>query len=211
MSVVASYARVNQADLESLKADPERFWRLPEMNRDLGSAADGETSERLDIDKDWLVLSWLCSDVGRAEERYQAALVNVDASLDDDRFKAALAREAAAMGFEYIDPRDFPDDPLLTALRGRREGDGGPTLSGLGMAAADLRPDEVVVLAAALSNLEEAWLRARFDIDEIVTLGLPADGDASELDEFYLPQLQRLNALYARAAQAGQHVVVVMS
>ena len=31
------------------------------------------------------------------------------------------------------------------------------------------------MLAAALSNLEEAWLRARFDIDEIVTLGMPAN------------------------------------
>ena len=211
MSVIASYARVSQADLEALKADPERFWRLREMDRDLGNAANVEASERLDIDKDWVVLSWLCSDVGRAEERYQAALMNVDTSLDDDRFKTALAREAAAMGFEYIDPRDLPDEPLLTALQGRREGDCGPTVSGLGMAAADLQPDEVVVLAAALSKLEEAWLRARFDIDEIVMLGLPADGEASELDEFYLPQLERLQALYARAAQAGQHVVVVIS
>lgn len=93
MSVVASYARVSQADLEALKADPERFWRLGEMDRDLAKAADVSVSERLDIDKDWLVLSWLCSDVRRAEERYQAALMNVDPSLDGDRFKTALTQE----------------------------------------------------------------------------------------------------------------------
>lgn len=211
MSVVASYARVSEADLSALEVDPDRFWQLSEMDWSLAKAADAGASERLYIDKDWQVLSWLCSDVGRAEERYQAALMNVDPSIGADGFKMALAQEVEAMGYEYVDPRDLPNDPVLTALQGRREGDDGATIRNLGMAAAAFRPDEVVALAAALNGLEEAWLRARFDVAEMDALAMPADCEPSELDEFYLPQIERLKALYARAAQAGQHVVVVIS
>jgi hypothetical protein len=217
MGVVAYYARMNESDVNALKLDPEQYWQLDEMPWDLTKAVDSGASECLYIDKDWQVLSWLCSARGRAEERYQAALVQMDLRVNDEglsgagEFKAALAREAEAMGFPYVDPRELPADPVLKAIQGRRHGDDGPTVSNLGLAASAFSPQEVQLLATALNGLDEAWLRERFDVGEMEALALPSDCEATELDEFYLPQLERLRALYNRAASAGQHVVVVRS
>jgi hypothetical protein len=76
-----------------------------------------DTCERLFVDKDRQVLSWLCSIVGRAGERRQAALArkhNFD--LAGDAFKRAIAGKVEAMGYACVDPNSLPDDPVLTAL-----------------------------------------------------------------------------------------------
>lgn len=212
MGVVAYYARVNEADLETLRRDPEQFWKLSEMPWDLATTHDAAASERLYVDKDWQVLSWLCSDMGRAEERYSAALMDVDMSIEDpEAFKTAIAKQVEAMGFQYIDPREMPNDPVLSAMQGRRDGGDGKALGELGLGSAVFTPTEAGHLASALGNLSESWLRERFDVAEMEALCLPADCEESELDEFYLPQLTRIQTLYNRAAAVGQHVVVVMS
>jgi hypothetical protein len=211
MSVVASYARMMRDEVETLRVDPGHYWRLAEMPRDLTRIVDVGASERLYLDKEWQVLSWLCSPRGRAEERKQAALIRVPrrADLSQAEFEAALARELEAMGFPPVDPLELGEDPVLTAIRGRRKADGEPSVANLGLASATFAPDEVQLLATALNSLEEVWLRERFDVGEMDVLGLPTDGEATELDEFCLPQLERLKALYNRAARARQHVVVV--
>jgi hypothetical protein len=95
-----------------------------------------DNCERLFADKDWQVLSWLCSTVGRAEERQQAALALMDNFyLEGGAFKRAIAGKAEAMGYAWVDPNSLPDDPVLNALQGRRSGDKGPVLADLGFGA----------------------------------------------------------------------------
>lgn len=212
MSIVAYYARVADADLKSLREDPERYWKLQEMPWDLSDKVGPSGSEVLYLDKDWQVLSWLCSDLGRAEERRQAALMSVDLGVHDKvAFKAELKKGVEALGLSYVDPDTLPLDPVLTAIQGRREGDEGEAIADLGLAAVVFVPSEVRSLLSSLEALDEDALRERFDIDEMEALALPTDGEETELDEFVLPQLRRLKTLYSRAAAAGQHVVLVMS
>lgn len=213
MSIVAYYARLTPLDLDALRADPERFWRLPPMPWDLVQDCGPAASECHYADKDWQVLSWLCSEGGRAEERDTAvryrALSN-PAPRDADAFSTALRREAEALGFQYVDPGTLPPDPVLRALKGSREAEGS-TIPHLGLHATVFTPADVRLLSVALDALDETWLGARFDVHEMRVLDFPADCEETELDEFFLPQLARIKALYGRAARAGQNVVVVMS
>src|SRR5690242_8635860 len=123
MGITASYARVNQADLEAIRAEPDDFWEVDEMPWDLSEAALHK-SERLEIDKMWDNLSWLCSPLGRAEAHQMAASVRVGVGIKGkDAYKAALAQEVARMGLTWIDPETLPDDPILSAIQGRRGND----------------------------------------------------------------------------------------
>jgi Domain of unknown function (DUF1877) len=211
MGVVAYYARVNEADLDTLRRDPEQFWELSEMSWDVADPFDQQASEYLSVDKDYEVLSWLCSDSGRAHARYSQALIRVDVSVEDRAvFTAAVIKQHEAMGFEYTHHRDIPDDPVLDAIQGRNRGDDGKAIAGLGLASALFNPEESKELAAALNNLDETWLRGRFDVAEMEEFCMPSDYEESEFDELYLPQLKRLQALYNRAVAAGQHVIVAM-
>ncbi len=217
MSIVASYLRVGAEELEAIRADPESCWDTPQMPYDLGETAGATASECLYLDKEWQILSWLCSDVGRIEERNEAAQFRVlqrrqdgESLRGEGEFETAMAEEAAAMGFTYVNAQTLPADPVLTAIQGRRGDDEGPAIENLGMAAAVFGPDEAAALAAALNGVSEAGMRERFDVSEMEVLGLPGDWEESDLDEFYIPQLERLRALYNRAASAGQHVIVIL-
>lgn len=216
--MAAYYARVSAEDLEELKSNPDQFWDVGEMSWNLDAPVETAASECLYVDKDWLVLSWLCSPLGRAEERHQTALIKVmqrresGENLDDNSaFKAAIKQECEALGFPYVDFDAQPKDLVLTAIQGRRQGDDGPIIADLGAVASAFDPQEAKTLADALAGLSESELHRQFDVNEMKVLDLPTDGDESELDEFILPQLARVQALYDRAVRAGQHVVVVIS
>lgn len=212
MSIVANYARLSAAELALVKAAPPRLWDLPDMSPDAAEAS----SELLYLDKTWEALSWLCSDVGRAEARNLAAQVRAsrnkrERSRFGDDFELSVAAEARAMGFEFVSAELLPPDPVLTAIQGRPDGDDGPQLDvGESAAGSIFPPHEVLTLLAVLDALDPADLLDRFDIDEMTALNLPCDGDESELEEFILPALESLKTLYERAARAGQHVVVVL-
>jgi hypothetical protein len=172
---------------------------------------DLQAQECLCLDEEWRTLSWLCSDTGRAEERYEAAASLLDpAVFTSGNFVSALAAKVAEMGFKYVPPTLLQADPILTAIQGRREGDPGPTLDGLGLTAAILDPNEVASLSTALNQLDEDWIRARFDPDEMEALGMPVDRNEDELDTTILPLVARFKALYTRASDARQFVLVVM-
>jgi hypothetical protein len=98
---------------------------------------------------------------------------------------------------------------VLNAIQGRQRED--QRITDLGLSAAVFAPDEVDSLLSALNGISESNLRAGFDVKEIEVLQLPGDWEESELDEFYLPQLNRIRTLYSRAASARQRVIVVMS
>lgn len=212
MGITASYARVRTADLEGIRTDPEHYWSLEEMAWDLSDKVGPAGSERLYADKDWETLSWLCSPLGRAEAHHQAVVINVDLGIKDHKaFKEAVAAEVAAMGLVYVDPDTLLDDPILTAFQGRRGADQTADIAELGLHASVFNPEEARTLLLALNSVEEDDLRQRFNVAEIEALQLPGDWQESELDEFYLPALNRIRTLYARAVAAGQHVVVVIS
>jgi Domain of unknown function (DUF1877) len=215
MSLRASYARLTKADAEALRADPEFFRKIPRMPFDLTENPTPNNSEWLNLDREWLSLSWLCSPVGRAEERNNAAFdrvmdckANGEDLSADGAFKAALVREAERIGYTYVDPDEMADDPVLAALQGRRGEDKGETIENLGISSALFSPTEVVALAEALANVREADMREAFDIEEMEALYVPNDGEESDFEEFFLPQLRALQTLYARAARAEQYVVV---
>jgi hypothetical protein len=217
MSVVAYYARVSVETLDDLRQDKDAFWSLPEMPWDLSESAPPEGVECLYLDKEWEVLAWLCSPAGRAEKRHETAhfaLLRSEADRETarsvDEFKAAMAREAAKLGFTYVDPREFPYDPILCAIQGGWEDGEGVTIAGLGLSACVFDLNEVRALASALDRVDEKALRAHFDVDEMALHDLPID-EPSDFDEFCLPAFRRLKALYSRAANAGQSVVVVIS
>jgi hypothetical protein len=211
MSVIASYARVSTSDLERIRLEPDDFWYIEEMPWDLRET-DPQNSERLEIDKMWDNLSWLCSPLGRAEAHHMAALVRVDMGIKDkDAFKAALAREVASMGLAWVDPDTLPDDPVLSAIQGRRGENQTADIADFGLNASVFTPEEVVNLSSALNAIDLDELRKRYDVREIEALRLGGDWEQSELEEFYLPTLNRLRTLYTRAASAGQNVIVVMS
>jgi Domain of unknown function (DUF1877) len=215
MGVVASYARMDAEDVEELHDDPDVFWELQERWTS-ANQPDADALTFLYLDKDWENLSWLCSALGRVEARNEAAFIRVserkfggeDFSAAGS-FQAALSEESEAMGFRYVDPDSLPDDPVLKAIQGRRKGDVGPMIDGLGTASV-WRPEEVRMLAQALDRVSESEMRERFDVGEMEVLGLPGDGEMSDLEDFILPQFRRLRALYNRAAQDDQCVVVVL-
>jgi hypothetical protein len=216
MGIVASYARLDNDEVEELRDDPDSFWDLQERWTS-NETPDGGALVFLYLDKDWQNLSWLCSATGRIEERNAAAFMRVsdrEARGEDlseaGKFKAALAEEAAVLGFSYVDPDNLPSDPVLKAIQGRRDGDNGPMIENLGGTASVLSPEEVRVLAKALGRVTESEMRERFDVTEMETLDLPGDWQLSDLNDCILPQFRRLRALYERAAQEGQHVVVVL-
>lgn len=216
MSLRASYARLTKADAEALRADPGLFRKIPRMPFDLSENPTPDGSEWLNLDREWLSLSFLCSAVGRAEERNNAAfdrVMDCKANGEDlsaeGAFKAALEREAKKLGYTYVDPEELADDPVLNAIQGRRGEDEGDIIENLGGGATLFSPAEVVALAEALANVKEADMRDAFDIEEMEALYVPNDGDESDIEEFLLPQLRALQTLYARAARAEQCVVVV--
>jgi len=155
-----------------------------------------DTCERLFVDKDWQVLSWLCATVGRAEERRQAALARMDNfDLEGDAFKRAIAGKVEAIGYAYVDPNRLPDDPVLTALQGRLSWDEGPVLADPGFGASVFSPAEAARLSSVLNAVCLAWARSEFDVTEMEALDLPGDWTEEEFDEFFLPQFERVKAL----------------
>src|SRR5690606_2169026 len=120
-----------------------------------------------------------------AEAQHMAALINVDAGIEgNDAFKAALAREVAAMGLVWVDPDSLPIDPVLAAIQGRREQSQSADIADFGLHATVFTPDEVQTLSSALNAIDLDQLRERFDVREIEALGLGGDWEESELDEF---------------------------
>lgn len=211
MGIVASYARANPPEVERIRERPDAFWEIQEMPWDLSKLVPA-ASERLEIDKMWENLSWLCSPLGRAEAHHMAALIHVDIGIKDKgAFKAALAKQVAAMGLTWVDPDTLPDDPVLSAIQGRRGENQAADIPDFGLHASVFAPEEVVELSSALDALHLNEMRDRFDVREIEAIQLGGDWEESELDEFYLPMFDRLKTFYSRAAAARQHVIVVMS
>lgn len=212
MSIVATYARLPASEVGGLQSNPESFWELDVMNKGVESEERKSASESLYLDKGWQLLSWLCSDLGRMEAIHNAAIHHVDFDIEDpEKFKSAIRIAAKNMGLEYTDPSDFSVDPVLLAIQGAREDGDGLVIPELGYGATVFDWDKVKKLNTALNKVTQSSIRARFNVVEMEALYMPGDWVETELEEFLLPQFQRLKELYNRAEVAEQSVVVVLS
>lgn len=211
MSVTTSYARLARPQLEELSASPEPARVLYET--------PPAGSECIDLDKAAEVLAWLLSPCKRAEQR-DAADPRPDRQRTPSPVADAPAQRGALLailqGQKPIPVAEAPaltppPDTLLAAIEGRGRRREPRIKLGLGVACV-FEPAEVQEYAQALAGVDEAALRASLDFALMDTQNLPV-GDWQEegestFSEYILPAFLRLQAFYANAAAAHQHVLV---
>jgi hypothetical protein len=144
MGIVSYHARVGDSELEALQTNPDLFWELPQRS-------DSAGAERLYLDKDWSVLSWLLSSKSREEQKHSVAVFalmlgrnGTEGLANPDAWDAAKAREASKLGFQLVNTESMPDEPALIAIEGRGPRDA--RLNGIGYGGRAFDPAEVTRL-----------------------------------------------------------------
>ncbi|MBS0471098.1 MAG: DUF1877 family protein [Proteobacteria bacterium] len=211
MSIVSYHARVNSERLAAIRSDPETFWTLPEH-------AGSESAEMLYLDKDWATLSYLLSQKARDEAGYMMALIAVqrresEDNSDDQAWRAAMREEARKLGFEFVDTRALPDDPLLIAIAGR--GTDESRIADIGYGATIFTPEEVTGFAAELgkitmSDLRKHWNPKTMEILDVAGV-LWTEEEPSVFDDVIVRCFERLQTFFQNAAEAKQYVLVAHS
>jgi hypothetical protein len=213
MSIVLYHARVDESTLEALKENPDLFWELPEQGDPAGV-------QLLFTDKDWAALCWLLSAKAREEQKHDIAGRALSLRKNDDAdhvgreaWRAAKTQEAAKWGFQLVDTESMPDEPALIAIQGR-----GPIerrFPRIGLHTQIFVPDEVSALSAALDRITDADLREHFDPPVMEALDVAGilwtEEEPDVFDRILVPVFGRITALFKLAAQARQHVVVVLT
>lgn len=214
MGIVAYYVHVDATQLQKLIEKPAIVWEI-------GKDPWFKTAARIDIEKDWQVISWLASPVKRKEQQQYAATMNVmnsnnapERKNDKVAFEKALAAEQKKLGIDNEDTRNLPPDNLLIAIEGRgTEAQRQPKLNyGLGGARV-FKPEEVKVLSLTFAGFDIKDFRrnfdrqtmARFDVGGMDWLG----EDDSVLDEFLVPGFQKISRFYQDAAKLKHYVLVI--
>jgi hypothetical protein len=214
VSIIAYYVHLNAEQMQELRADPQRLWRMRDDEQFSGT-------ELFDMDKDWLVIPWLLSPKKREEQQWQtaqtAALMRKDiAPRDAEGFQKAVEEERKRLG--VTSDRDMtdgmPDDPVLAAIEGRGTKDQRDDAINFGMGGARVfLPSEVKSLAEQLSKIEPDELRRHFDRKEMARWNVGGMGwveeDDSVLDQILIPTFRKFQAFYHRAAQADHYLLVV--
>lgn len=213
MSIVCYHARVDEIMLDALQADPDLFWKLPQI-------ADTAGAQLLFTDKDWSALCWLLSPKAREEQKHLVVefTVNFDRT-DEDRcgghagWEAAKAREAAKRGVQLVETESMPDEPALTAIHGRGPRDS--RFEQIGFGARTFVPAEVADLSAALDRITDADLREHFDPEVMESLDVAGirwtEEEPDVLDAILIPVFDRIRIFYRLASQARQHVLAVIT
>ena len=213
MSIVLYHARVDASTLEALQANSELFWELPK------DPAPGGV-QQLFTDKDWAALCWLLSAKAREEQKHDVVVHALSSKRNDragdesrEAWAAAKEQEAAKRGFQLVDTKSMPDEPALIAIQGR-----GPEerrLPEFGLHAQIFVPDEVSALSAALDRIADADLREHFDPQVMESFDVAGilwtEEDADVFEKILVPVFERIRVLFRLAAQAGQHIVVVIT
>ena len=159
--------------------------------------------EIIDIDKAYEPLAWLASPLKRAEMAHNNRVM-FDDNWPDDEARASVARL-----------NEMSSDDWLDAIEGRSDERIDSISFGLGNSAL-FRADRVKELSHALGDLNETILRENLDFsvmdEQDVQPGYwQEEGDEGGEDTFQtyvLAGLEHLNFFYARAAEAGQVVVI---
>ncbi len=210
MSIVAYYARLSAEQIERCANDPSTL-------------ADGSAPgiEVIDIDRAYEPMAWLLSPCKRAEQDYQALLLDEMARKPAPpsligriagifRIRAAF-EPSATLNAKAAAADVVQLDPVLRAIEGRSETRDARFDFGLGDAAV-FNPDEVAALSAALhslvpGSLEEHYRPAEMDRSRVFPEYWEEEG-RELMEDYVIPSLARLQAFYRAAESEKQHVLV---
>lgn len=214
MSIIAYYAHVDDAQLQTIREQPTLVW-------DIGSDPRFASATLFDIDRDYDVIAWLISAKKRKEQAHQVAIYRAfdrqrESGSDDDKseFTRVLNEELQTLGVTPEDPDAIPTDAALEAIEGRdTEDQRDPEINDDLGSGRHFRPDEVRKLSEALDRVTEADLRKSFDRVEMAKFDVGRIGwlkeEDSVLDQFLIPAFRKLQAFYRQAAKSGHHVLVI--
>ena len=194
MSVVATYVRLSPEQLELAAAED------PKVVLDLGREGNDpayQGTETLYFDKGYRSIAWLLSPLARAEDDHLARLIE-----SPDELEAARAR-VAAIGAMHV-------DPAFEALYGDRSHVDERFDIGLDPPAV-MSWEKVRTLSAVLDGISSADLEGRLDRGEMIRVGMNYADEDDLMDDYILPNFERLQAFYREAAAQGQVVMVVFS
>jgi hypothetical protein len=135
---------------------------------------------------------------------------------DDGKFAKALAEERQDLGVtsDANMTNAMPNDAALLAIEGRGAKNQRDEAINFGMGGARVfSPSEVKALAEQLGRIPAAEMRlhfnrtemARWDVGGLDWLGEPD----SVLESILIPEFQKLQAFYRRAAETGHYILVV--
>lgn len=192
MSVVATYVRLSPAQLERAALHPDVIHLLggEEGHPLFGGAGT------LYFDKAYQPIAWLLSPLARAQADHTDRLIGNPNEPDE----AARGRVAAM--------KAMPIDPAWEALHGDRSHVDARFDIGLDPPAV-MSPDKVRMLSEVLDKISRADLERYFDLAEMDRLDLCYLDEEDVMDEYILPEFERLQAFY-RAAAANDQIVMVL-
>ena len=189
MSIITYYARLNQSQLDELRAD----------SRGLGLVYERcpQGAEVIDLDKASGVIAWLLSPCKRAEQAHFAA--------DMDEVINEIPTNHAAL------PVVPSLDDFAISIEGRGPSKEERLEHGLGPAC-HFDCAEVERFAQLLSSVDQNVLRRELDFQLMDNLFLPVEyweeQGEQNFSEYILPLFKKLKQFYMNAANSSQHVLV---
>ena len=214
MGIVAYYVHVDTEQLQMLREEPAAVWHI-ESDPRFAKAA------RIDIDRDWQVVSWLASSKKRKEQQQSAAMMNVinrdesnELLHDDVKYEKALAEERKRLGIEAENTDVLPTDQILAAIEGRGTKEQREAKLDYGLGGARVfSQNEVKLIAVTFSNFKEQELRKNFDRKTMHRFDVGGmswmDEKETVLDEYLIPSFRQLSSFYQQAARLHHHVLVI--
>jgi hypothetical protein len=214
MSIIFYYLHLDDAQLAAVREEPALVWSLDSDPR-------FRTAKLTDIDKDYDIIAWLLSPKKRNEQARQVAsykVFDIERHSNATYTKAEVLRlvdeELMKLGVSLDDPAELAEDHVLEALEGRGTEDQREPDVNFGLGAARLfRPAEVARAAAALSSIDATDLRKSFDRTVMAKFDVGGvgwlDENDSVLDEFLVPQFNKIQRFYIEAEKLGHNVLVI--
>lgn len=217
MSIVAYYARLSSEQLADCVENPQRL--------ESGLVDDLPGAEVIDIDRAWEPLAWLVSPCKRVEQEHSTLVMSEvmsERKAGKPSFFARLAQRFRGKEEESYEPSAAlresarradevePDLPLL-AIEGRTELREEALDFGMG-AAAVFPSEQVSRFRDALVEISARDLEAQYEPELMDRMGVFPGHWVEEgrdlMDGYVLPNLAKLQAFYAKAADSGQTVLV---
>jgi hypothetical protein len=214
MSIIFYYLHLDDAQLAAVREEPALVWSLDSDPR-------FRTAKLTDIDKDYDIIAWLLSPKKRNEQTRQVASYKVfdierqsNVTYTKAEFLRLVDEELMKLGASLEDPAELAADHVLEALEGRGTEDQREPKVNFGLGDARLfRPAEVARAAAALSSIDATDLRKSFDRTVMAKFDVGGvgwlDENDSVLDEFLVPQFNKIQRFYIEAEKLGHNVLVI--